>query len=264
MDEAGSVLELARRLALEAGEIQRERYETRHDIATKSVAVDLVTEVDRLCEERILEGIARERPEDAVLAEESGAQERPDAEWRWVIDPLDGTTNYAHGYPAFCVSIGVERAGARSVGVIYEPLRRELYTAVRGRGAQRNDEPIRVSREAELGRAMLATGFAYDPGVRRRNLAAFGAFVQRSRAVRRGGSAALDLCYLACGRFDGYWEPGLHPWDVAAGLLLVEEAGGRLSDFDGGPVPASGDQVVATNGPLHDAVLAVLSETLEG
>lgn len=258
-DEIEAVRELACRLAHEAGAIQREHYETEIEIRTKSASIDLVTEVDHACEERIVGALRTERPDDAILAEEGRGDDRPEARWRWVIDPLDGTTNYAHGYPRFCVSIGVECDGVRTVGVVFDPLLDELYCAVRGGGAQLNGAPIRVSEETELGNALVATGFAYD--VRRSaqdNINHFIAFVKSSRAIRRDGSAALDLCYVASGRFDGYWEIKLHPWDVAAGLLIVDEAGGRTSDLSGGPPQRSGFECVASNGKLHDAMLAIL------
>jgi myo-inositol-1(or 4)-monophosphatase len=179
---------------------------------------------------------------------------------RWVVDPLDGTTNYAHGFPHFAVSIGVEVEGARTCGVIFDPLRDELWSAERGGGAFLNGRRIRVSATRELGRALLGTGFAYDVhGSADTSLEYFARFIRRARAVRRAGSAALDLAYVACGRFDGFWELQLHPWDVAAGLLLVEEAGGRTSDLDGGPAPASGARTVASNGLVHDQLLAVLA-----
>jgi myo-inositol-1(or 4)-monophosphatase len=260
--EAEAVLELAVRLARRAGALQRERHESELRIETKSSAVDLVTDVDRACEEAIVAGIRRERPGDAIVAEEGSGFAPAGAAWRWVIDPLDGTTNYAHGYPCFCVSIGVEDAGGPAVGVVYNPLLDELYHAVRGGGAFRNGRPIRVSDQAELPRSLLATGFAYD---RREqpspNLAHFAAFLRRAQAVRRDGSAALDLAAVACGRFDGYWELQLRPWDVAAGGLLVLEAGGRLTDVAGRPGAWSGDEVVASNGRIHDAMLAVLRES---
>jgi myo-inositol-1(or 4)-monophosphatase len=260
MNELDAVLDLAVRLAHAAGKLQRDRYETRLEIRAKTTPINLVTEVDHACERLVVEGIAAERPDDAVLAEEGGGRDREGAAWRWVIDPLDGTVNYAHGYPRFCVSIGVERDGVRAVGVVYDPLLDELYTAVRGGGARRNGRAIRVSETAALGEALLATGFAYD--VRRSpddNLDHFAALVKRSRAVRRDGSAALDLCYVAAGRFDGFWELRLHPWDVAAGLLMVEEAGGRTSDLCGGPAPSSGREVLASNGRIHEALVDALS-----
>jgi myo-inositol-1(or 4)-monophosphatase len=258
--ETGELLDLAMRLARAAGAVQRERYETVHQIGTKSAAVDLVTEVDRACEDLVVGELARLRPADAVLAEEGGGDDRGGAVWRWIIDPLDGTVNYAHGYPRFCVSIGIERGGVGALGVVYDPLLDELYHAVRGGGAFLNGRRLAVSKEDELGRGLFATGFAYD--VHRSaddNLAAWGAFVKSARAVRRDGSAALDLCYVAAGRFEGYWEHKLKAWDVAAGRLVVEEAGGRCTDFAGGAVPRDGGQIVASNGRVHDAMLALLA-----
>jgi myo-inositol-1(or 4)-monophosphatase len=255
-----SILALATDLARDAGAIQREHYETELSIETKSASIDLVTEVDKRCEAMIVERLERERPGDAILAEEGGGLDHEGAEWRWIIDPLDGTTNYAHGYPRFCVSIGVEWNGVRTVGVVYDPLLDELYHAVRGEGAFLGGRRLRVSSESDLGNALLATGFAYD--VRRTrddNVAEFTRFLKACRAVRRDGAAALDLCYVAAGRFDGFWEFKLHPWDVAAGILIVEEAGGRCSDAHGGPPTRSGVETVASNGHLHEAMLAVLS-----
>ena len=253
------ILELAVGLAREAGAIQRGRYETELTVRTKSASIDLVTDVDHACEKLIVESIQSERPKDAILAEEGGGVDRPDSAWRWIIDPLDGTTNYAHGYPRFCVSIGVEFENEASVAVVYDPLLDELYTAARGRGATRNGQPISVSEESDLGAALVATGFAYD--VRRSpedNLDHFARFVKTVRAIRRDGSAALDLCYVAAGRLDGFWELKLHPWDVAAGNLIVSEAGGRVSDLAGGPALRSGRETVASNGHLHAAILELL------
>jgi myo-inositol-1(or 4)-monophosphatase len=250
---------LALRLAREAGAIQRARYETALAIESKSRPIDLVTEVDRACEELIVATLRRERPDDDILAEEGGAHADAGGDWRWIIDPLDGTVNYAHGYPCFAVSIGVEHAGVRTVGVVYDPLRDECFEAVRGRGARCNGRAIHVSQCAEVGRALLATGFAYD--VRdsaRDNLAEFARAVKHAGGVRRDGSAAIDLCYVACGRFDAYWELKLHAWDVAAGILIVEEAGGRVTDLAGGPAPASGTEIASSNGLIHDELLRVL------
>ena len=260
MSEAHAILELARRLAREAGAIQRERYETGVAIRSKSAPIDLVTEVDHACELHIVSTLAAERPHDAILAEEGGGSDRAGAEWRWIIDPLDGTTNYAHGYPRFCVSIGVEHRDRACVGVVYDPLLDELYCALRGEGATLNGRRLAVSRETQFGRALLATGFAYDVQKSAEdNLDHFARVLKRARAVRRDGSAALDLCYVAAGRFDAFWELKLHPWDVAAGLLIVEEAGGRTSDLRGEPFPRSGRETVASNGALHATLLAILA-----
>jgi len=256
---ADAVRGLAERLARAAGAVQRDRYETEHDVRTKSADIDLVTEVDHACEALIVETLRRERPDDAVVAEEGGGGDRADAEWRWVVDPLDGTMNYAHGYPRFCVSIGVEHRGETAVGVVYDPLLDELFAATRGGGATLNGRPLRVSQETQLGRSLLATGFAYD--VHRSdedNLDHFAAFAKRVRGLRRDGSAALDLAYVAAGRFDGFWELKLHPWDVAAGNLIVTEAGGRTSDLSGSPPVGDGRETVASNGRIHDAMLEIL------
>ena len=252
-------LELATRLALEAGQIQREHYETDFEVRSKSAQIDLVTEVDHRCEEHIVRTLERERSGDAIVAEEGGGTDSADAEWRWIIDPLDGTTNYAHGYPRFCVSIGVERRDERSVGVVYDPLLNELYHATRGAGAFLGERRIAVSREARLDHALAATGFPYD--IHRSpedNFSHFARMVRAARAVRRDGSAALDLCYVAAGRLDAFWEFKLRAWDVAAGLLIIDEAGGRTTDRKGGPPPRDGHEIVASNGLLHDEILTLL------
>jgi myo-inositol-1(or 4)-monophosphatase len=260
--ELERLLALALGLAREAGAIQRASYEVVLEIGTKSQPNDLVTEVDRACEAHLVRTLAKERPRDAVLAEEGGGDDRAGATYRWVIDPLDGTTNYAHGYPRFAVSIGVEREGAQALGVVYDPLLDELFHARVGGGAQRNGRRISVSRESDLRSALVSTGFAYDKATSEDdNTREFRAFLKRAREVRRDGSAALDLCYVAAGRFDAYWEYKLSPWDVAAGTLLVTEAGGRVTDTMGGGAYRSGRRVLASNGVLHDAMLAVLAAT---
>lgn len=246
---------LARKLALSAGQIQRERYETGLQIKTKSATIDLVTEVDKACEALIIQGIQETCPEDAILAEEGGGQDSADAEWRWIIDPLDGTTNFAHGFPRFCVSIGIERFDRRTIGIVYDPLLDECFEAVAGAGAWLRDRRLRVSDEPNFSQSLVATGFAYDVHTSDDdNLEAFRNVVKTARGIRRDGSAALDLCYVAAARLDAYWELKLHPWDVAAGYLILEEAGGRVTDYAGQEADRSGREVVATNGPLHDAL----------
>jgi myo-inositol-1(or 4)-monophosphatase len=258
-EELAELLALARELAARAGTLQRERYETGLHVETKASPIDLVTEVDRACEALIVEGIRTARPADVILAEEGGGSRRPDAATCWIVDPLDGTTNFAHGFPRFCVSIGIERSGRREVGLVYDPLLDERFEAVRGAGAWLGERRLRVSRESSLERSLLATGFPYDiHGSEDDNLASFARLAKTARGIRRDGSAALDLCYVAAGRLDGYWERKLRPWDVAAGLLIVKEAGGRTSDYAGGPAPPSGWEVVASNGAIHDALLARL------
>lgn len=241
-----------------AGRIQRERYGTALRVRHKG-AVDLVTEVDLACEEVIREVLAREAPGTAILSEEEGASGT--GRDRWIVDPLDGTTNFAHGYPVFCVSIAWEEAGETRLGVVYDPLRDELFEATRGRGARRNGEPVRVSRTADLTDALLATGFPYDRAEHPRNYEEFRRLTQLTQGVRRGGAAALDLTYVACGRLDGFWEPGLKPWDLAAGCLLVEEAGGRVSGYGGQTFSAYRSDVVSSNDRLHSALLAALGDS---
>jgi myo-inositol-1(or 4)-monophosphatase len=262
LSELARLLALAQRIAREAGAIQRASYEAVQRIDSKSQPNDLVTEVDRACEAYLVGEIERERPRDAILAEEGGGTDHAGATYRWVIDPLDGTTNYAHGYPRFAVSIGVECEGAQVIGVVYDPLLDELYHAALGGGAHRNGRRISVSRESDLRRALVSTGFAYDKAISEDdNTREFRAFLKQAREVRRDGSAALDLCYVAGGRFDAYWEFKLSPWDVAAGTLLVTEAGGRVTDTQGGGAYRSGRTVLASNGALHGAMLEVLAAT---
>jgi myo-inositol-1(or 4)-monophosphatase len=253
-------LELAVALAREAGALQRQRFGEPRDIQTKSTAIDLVTDVDRACDALIRERVRQQFPGDGLLTEE--AAEAPGSSgWRWIVDPLDGTTNYTHGFPHFAVSIGVERDGRAALGTIYDPLRDELFHGMRGAGAFRNGRPMRVSLTEKLERSLLATGFPYTVHASpESNLEYFGRFIRRARAVRRAGSAALDLAYIACGRFDGFWELSLHPWDVTAGLLMIEEAGGMHSDFDGSPTPTDASRVVASNGRVHAAMLEVLAD----
>jgi myo-inositol-1(or 4)-monophosphatase len=223
--------------------------------------IDLVTESDLASEKLIIERIRTHYPRHAILAEESGEATvagETKSEWKWIIDPLDGTTNYAHGYPCFCVSIGVEYLGKIQLGVVYDPLRDEMFAAERGQGATLNDRRIRVSEIEDLNRAMLCTGFPYDVRERPAFATNFANFTMKAQAVRRDGSAALDLAYVASGRFDGFWEDGLNPWDVAAGVLLIEEAGGRVSNFRGAPLDIYTPQVLVSNGLIHEAMMRVL------
>ena len=246
---------------LHAGAIQRTHFGTDVEVDKKGV-IDLVTQVD-LEVERWFRGMIRERfPSHAVLAEElddrSGGPDSP--RHCWVFDPIDGTVNYAHGLPIFCASLALEIDGVPSVAAVYDPLREELFTAERGAGARLNGAPLSVSATPTLVDAMLCTGFPYDVHETVDEvIGLFGAFVAEARAVRRLGSAALDLCYVAAGRFDGFWEQRLHPWDMAAGALLVTEAGGRVSTMDGAPFDSREGSVVATNGLLHEAMLATIA-----
>lgn len=260
MDDAASARALgaAQEAARRAGEIQRQRLRESHRIEHKGT-FNLVTEVDRLCEDAILEILRGAFPGVPVLAEESRPDTRADG-WLWVIDPLDGTTNYTHGYPLFCCSIALLENGRPMVGAVYEPLRDEMFSARRGHGAFLNGAPIRVSQTGELSQSLLATGFPYDRHQQpETNLDRFCALTLRTRGVRRGGSAAMDLCMTACGRLDGYWEIRLQPWDVIAGALMVEEAGGRVTDVAGRPYDYSGLSTLASNGRLHQALLDALA-----
>lgn len=250
--------------AREAGRILAEKLGRSLQVSNKG-DIDLVTESDLASERLIIERIRTHYPRHAILAEESGASE-PEisgagkSEWKWIIDPLDGTTNYAHGYPCFCVSIALERAGKIELGVVYDPLRDEMFAAERGRGATLNERCIRISAVEDLNRAMLCTGFPYDVRERAGFARHFAKFTMQAQAVRRDGSAALDLAYVACGRYDGFWEDGLNPWDVAAGVLLIEEAGGRISNFGGAPLDIYTPKVLASNGLVHEAMMRVLLE----
>ena len=226
--------------------------------------IDLVTEADLASEQLIIERIKSHYPRHAILAEESGDTAAIAAagasEWKWIVDPLDGTTNYAHGYPCFCVSIALERAGKIEVAVIYDPSRDEMFAAERGQGALLNERRLRVSDVDDLNRAMLCTGFPYNVRERPNFARHFAKFTMEAQAVRRDGSAALDLAYLASGRFDGFWEEGLNAWDVAAGVLLIEEAGGRVTDFSGGALDIYKPKVLASNGLIHEHMMRVLAE----
>jgi len=240
-----------------AGEIQMARRDTGVRVDKKG-AIDLVTNVDLEVEGMFRALIADRFPDHDILAEELG-QTSTGSRYRWVFDPLDGTTNYAHGLPVFCASLALEIDGRAEVGAIYDPTRKELFTGERGQGAFVNGTRLRVSETASLLDALLVTGFPYDVHQKLVPLLAmFGAFLGQARAVRRLGSAALDLCYIAAGRFDGFWEQTLKPWDVAAGALIVEEAGGRITGMDGSRFDPAAAHLVASNGQIHEAMLDVI------
>jgi myo-inositol-1(or 4)-monophosphatase len=251
--------------AREAGAILHEGHGRAHTPERKG-RIDLVTEYDRRSERLLLRRIAGRFPGHAVLAEESGAHPAAGgSDVRWIIDPLDGTTNYAHNYPFFGVSIAVEVAGALVAGAVFDPVRAEMFAAALGHGATLNGRPIRVSDVERVEDSLLVTGFPYD--VREhpeRILPLFHAFLVRAQGIRRDGSAALNLCYLAGGRFDGFWESHLSPWDVAAGALIVREAGGRVTGYAGDPFRLDGREILASNGRLHDGMIRLIAETAAG
>jgi len=245
-------------VVVRAGDLQMAHFGRTFQIDKKGT-IDLVTEVD-LAVERMFRALIAERfPDHQVLAEEMGGASAVPAGPCWVFDPIDGTTNYAHGLPIFCASLALEIDGVAEVAAIYDPNRKELFTAERGGGAFLNGAPLRVSSADQLVDALLVTGFPYDVHSRVEQVVGlFGAFVGQARAVRRLGSAAIDLCWVAAGRMDGFWEADLKPWDVAGGALVVAEAGGRVTGTDGAPFTSRGGHVLASNGRIHDAMLDVI------
>jgi len=260
-DQRSLFLDVAAEAALAAGAILRSHFGKLESIEKKGASGNLVTEADHAAEAKILGMLQQQFPDHAILAEEGGRLGNADSPYLWAIDPLDGTTNYAHQYPVFAVSIGLLVDGVPQVGVIYDPMRRELFQAGRGLGAWHDSQvggeverqPLRVSATDALQESLLVTGFAYD---RRQtsdnNYSEFCHLTDLTHGVRRGGSAALDLAYVACGRLDGYWERGLSPWDVVAGIVLVEEAGGVVTAYDQSPWDMASGRILATNGKIHE------------
>jgi myo-inositol-1(or 4)-monophosphatase len=260
-------LEIAVEAAREAGRILLAEFDRPPRIEYKGEA-DLVTEADRRSEEAIVTRLRNHFPQHAIVGEEGGREAGgagSDSRYRWFVDPLDGTTNFAHGYPCFAVSIGLVEGGEPIAGVVFNPVSRELFTAARGQGAFLDSKPIRVSRIPELRTSLLATGFPSRKRVSSPNIHYYWSFTLRSHGVRRDGSAALDLAAVACGRFDGFWEFGLHPWDTCAGVLLVREAGGVVTDLDGrpyrvGPRTGGEDTLLASNSRIHAEMQQVATE----
>ena len=256
--EIGDIEKVALRAARAAGRVHL-KWLSRTSVTRKSNAIDLVTEADQESEAAVIDILRRSFPAHAVLAEESGANEHT-SEHRWIIDPLDGTTNFAHGFPQFCVSIAYERRGRVQVAVVFDAFKKECFVSQRGRGTALNGRSVHVSRIPTLDLSLLATGFPYDRRERRRYYLAFWeAFMMRTQGVRRTGSAALDLAYVACGRLDGFWEFGLKQWDVAAGALMVEEAGGHVSNMDGSRLDIAAANIIASNGRLHQRMVETLT-----
>jgi myo-inositol-1(or 4)-monophosphatase len=253
-EELEAALEAARR----AGDVLREGFGLRHRVRYKG-EVDIVTETDERSEGVIREALLGAFPSYGMLAEEGGETVGED-DARWIVDPLDGTTNYAHGLPTFAVSIALEKADEVVLGVVHDPMRGETFVAERGRGARLNDESVGVSETEELVRALVVTGFPYDREEVPAALDLFGRLSMRTQSMRRLGSAALDLCYVGAGRLDAYYERGGYAWDFAAGSLILEEAGGKLTDYEGRPFEIEGKEVVASNGPLHPRLIEFTRE----
>lgn len=260
MVNAQRALACAVRLARKAGEIQLKHLGRVGHITYKG-PIDIVTEVDKKCEKLIVGGIKKIFPDHDILAEE-GSGKRSRSDYRWIIDPVDGTVNYAHGFRFFCVSIALEWKGEVVVGVVYDPNRDELFSAIKGRGTFLNGVRAHVALTPKLGRALLATGFSYDIHTRTRssNLDHWVNFIRTAQAVRRPGSAAIDLAWLAAGRIDGFWELSLKAWDMAAGIILIREAGGRVTAFDGGSFDLYGSEILASNGRIHREMMGVLTK----
>lgn len=244
-------------LAQKSGLLLKKKFNNTHKIKYKG-DIDIVTEADKMSEDLIIDEIKRNFPDHGILSEESPAI-TGSGKLRWIIDPLDGTTNYSHGYPVFCVSIALENEGVIVLGVIYDPMREDMFVAVRGEGAYLNKKKINVSSVKDISRSLLATGFPYDiRESKNNNLDYFNAMAVKVQAIRRAGSAALDIAYLAAGRFDGFWELKLKPWDTAAGCLMVEEAGGVISDITGQKWHLQSPNLIASNGLIHEQMMEIL------
>ncbi len=251
-------LEAAKEAARKAGRMLKKNIDASREVSFKGI-VDLVTNFDEQSQRMIFKYLSAIFPEHSFLAEE-GLSQAKKSEFQWIIDPLDGTTNYAHRFPIFTVSIALEAKGEVVIGVVYDPMREETFSAARGEGAFLNGKKINVSSVDDLNRGLLATGFPYDIRVSEaNNIVHFNNFLTRAQAVRRCGSAALDLCYVACGRFDGFWELKLKPWDMAAGALLVQEAGGRVTGFRNKEFSLSSSEILASNGLIHQQMVEVLN-----
>jgi myo-inositol-1(or 4)-monophosphatase len=253
-------LSFATAIARKTGLLLKSKLHDHHTIDFKG-EIDIVTEADRMSEAMILSAIHKQYPGHDVLSEESAAT-RNGSSFRWIIDPLDGTTNYAHGYPVFCVSIALEREGEICLGVVFNPMLDEMFAAEKGEGAFLNDRRLSVSTTTILSHGLLATGFPYDIRESKdNNINYFVEMARKARAIRRAGSAALDLAYVAAGRFDGFWELKLSPWDTAAACLLVREAGGLVTDLFGAPFELQSPHVLASNGVLHQDMMAVFRQS---
>lgn len=261
MSQLQVFLDIASEAALEAGTVLIDKFRNLKNIQEKGRSGDLVTEADKAAEDIVLKVLNRHVPNHQILAEESGTLGGNESKYLWAIDPLDGTTNYAHGYPISAVSIGLIIDGIPQVGVVYNPFRDELFRAAKGLGATCNRRPIQISQTEQLKNSILVTGFAYD---RREttdnNYAEFCYLTHLTQGVRRSGSASIDLTDVACGRLDGYWERGLSPWDITAGIVIVEEAGGLVTAYDNSPVDINSGRLLVTNGKIHNSLSQALLE----
>lgn len=257
--QTAKILKAAKQYAISAGAILQKGFHQKKRVTYKG-PIDPVTEFDLKSEKYLVGQIRRHFPDHTILAEEGGgADTKTISQFRWVLDPLDGTVNFAHGFPMYCVSIGVEFEGRPEVGVVFDPERNELFYASRGKGAFLNGKKIVVSRERRLDRALIATGFAYDIGTaRKNNLGLFARMAKKVQGIRRPGSAALDLCWLAAGRLDGFWELKLYPWDTAAGLVILSEAGAKYSRISGESFSIADQDLLVSNGPLHKPMQKIL------
>jgi myo-inositol-1(or 4)-monophosphatase len=257
-----SLLEISTDIARQAGELLAGYFERRIPFELKGEH-DLVTEADRASEKLIVQRLREHFPDHDIVAEEGGGH-LTGSEYRWYVDPLDGTTNFAHGFPVYNVSMGLERSGELIAGVIYDPNQKEMFAAERGAGATLNGERIRVSSASRLTDALVATGFPSRKRHQNVNIHFYYQLAMMTHGVRRAGAAAVDLAWVACGRLEAFWEFHLNPWDMAAGILIVEEAGGRCSDMDGNPRSLKGPHLVADNGLVHDEILATFLEVFSG
>ena len=261
INETDDLTQTAIRVARQGGAILQDYAQKGFSIHSKGEAINLVTEADLQSEQAIIQSIRKTFPEHQILSEEQGLQDIPQHPIKWIIDPLDGTVNFAHGFPLYNVSIGVEYQGTCVIGVIYDPTRNELFLGQQGRGATLNGTPIHVSATPKLEQSLLTTGFAYDIHTATdNNLKEFCAFAVRAGGMRRTGTAAIDLAYIACGRLDGFWELQLKPWDTAAGKVIVEEAGGKITNYAGDPYSIYDKTILATNTLIHSDMLEVLKE----
>jgi len=261
INEIDDLTQTAIQAARQGGAILQDYAQKGFTIHSKGEAINLVTEADLQSEKTIIQLIQKTFPEHQILSEEQGLQDIPQHPIKWIIDPLDGTINFAHGFPMYNVSIGIEYEGNCVIGVIYDPTRDELFLGQQGHGATLNGTPIQVSTTPKLSEALLVTGFAYDIHTATdNNLKEFCAFTLRARGMRRTGTAAIDLCYIACGRLDGFWELQLNPWDTAGGKVILEEAGGTITNYAGEPYSIYGKTILATNTLIHSEMLGVLKE----